>query len=314
MTTYITTHYYSASGPTLDACAYLGQRYDEERGYAPFEDECWVMSSRPGARSGLKFMTHFGTTGWLTRLWRSPRGAVFASSTTDSKVIYHPDLHGDEKRKFESMKLGVPLNGVWGLEDDFVLAWGATYEGTRHVFRYDGKRWQDMPAPKFEVRAMHGLAPDLVYAVGVGGGLARWNGKTWRRVATPTKEVLNSVFVATEDEVYATGGDGSLLQGNKREWDRIAEPSVPVRPLLGVAKWNNELWVAAGRRGLLKRTAKGELECVKPNLRAVDLDARKDLIIACGDMIATTKTGKSFTATGQDCLLKQRARKKLGRF
>ncbi|MGN6105441.1 MAG: hypothetical protein ACTHU0_10080, partial [Kofleriaceae bacterium] len=92
------------------------------------------------------------------------------------------------------------------------------------------------------------------------------------------------------------------------------EAPVATRPLLGVAKWNNELWVAAGRLGLFKRTDKGKLECVKPNLRAVDLDARKDLIISCDDMIATTKTGKSFTATGQDCLLKQRKGKKLGRF
>jgi hypothetical protein len=311
----IATYYYSASGLTVDACAFLGQRYDEERGYKPFESECWVMGIRPGPRDDVKVTFHFGSTGWLTRLWRSPGGAVFASSTTDSQVLYHPDLRGDPERKFESMKLGAPLNGVWGLEDDFVLAWGATFEGTRHVFRFDGKKWKEMPAPDFEVRAMHGLAPDFVYAVGVGGGVARWDGKAWKRFPTPTDEVLNSVFVAEENEVYATGGAGSLLEGSAHGWGRIAEGPVPGMPLLGVAKWKKGLWVAAGQFGLFKRVGtKNKLECVKPNLWAVDLDARKNLLISCKDFIVETTDGKAYMAFGRDFLLKHRAGKKLGRF
>ncbi|QSQ11627.1 hypothetical protein [Myxococcus landrumensis] len=316
MATHIATYYYSASGPALDACAYLGQRYDEERGYKPFEGECWVMSLRPKEEEvGLTATYHHGSTGWLTRLWRSPRGAVFVSSTTDAEVSYHPDLRGDPKHKFECTKLGVPLNGVWGLDDSFVLAWGATFEGTRHVFRYDGKKWKELPAPDFEVRAMHGLAPDLVYAVGVGGGIARWNGKTWKNFPSPTDEVLNSVFVEDEDEMYATGGAGSLLEGSAHGWGRIAEGPVPGMPLLGVAKWKKGLWVAAGQFGLFKRVGtQNKLECIKPNLWSVDLDARQDLLISCRDFIAATTDGKKFMAGGKDSLMKARAGKKLGKF
>ncbi|MCP3065267.1 hypothetical protein LXT21_41490 [Myxococcus sp. K38C18041901] len=313
MASQITSDYYSASGPALDDCAFLGQRYDEERGYKPLEGECWVLSLRPKAGGGLTAMYHFGSTGWLTRLWRSPSGAVFASSVTDSKVLFHPDLHGDPKHRFESMKLGAPLNGVWGLDDDFVLAWGATFENTRHVFRYDGKKWKELPAPDFEVRAMHGLSPDLVYAVGVGGGVARWDGKAWKRFPMPTDEVLNSVFVADEDEIYATGGSGSLLEGSAHGWGRIAESPVPGMPLFGVAKWKKGLWVAAGQFGLFKRVGnQNKLECIKPNLPAMGLDARKNLLISCRDRIAESADGKAFTSGGKDFLLTSRAGNKLG--
>ncbi|WP_342378044.1 hypothetical protein NVS55_01780 [Myxococcus stipitatus] len=310
----VATDYYSASGPMLDACAFLGQRYDEERGYKPFEGECWVMNIQRGDGDDSVVTSQLGSTGWLTRLWRSPEGAVFVSSTTDSKVLFHPDLQGDPTRKFESMKLGVPLNGVWGLDDDFVLAWGATFEGTRHVFRYDGKKWKELPAPDFEVRAMHGLAPDVVYAVGVGGGIARWNGKTWKTFPSPTDEVLNSVFVADEDEMYATGGSGSLLEGSAHGWGRIAEGPVPGMPLLGVAKWKKGLWVAAGQFGLLKRVgSQNKLECIKPNLWSVDLDARKNLVVSCRDRISESADGKAFASVGQEFLLDTRAGKKLGK-
>ncbi|WP_342378043.1 hypothetical protein NVS55_01775 [Myxococcus stipitatus] len=310
----ITTDYYSASGPTLDACAFLGQRYDEERGYKPFEGECWLMSIRPGDGTDLRAMSHLGSTGWFTRLWRSPSGAVFISSTTDSAVIFHPDLHGDPDLEFETMKLGAPLNGVWGLDDNFVLAWGSTFEGARHVFRYDGKKWKELPAPEFEVRAMHGLAPDFVYAVGVGGGVARWNGKAWKTFPAPTDEVLNSVFVADEDELYATGGAGSLLEGSAHGWGRIAEGPVPGMPLLGVAKWKKGLWVAAGQFGLFKRVgSQNKIECIKPNLGAVDLDARKNLVISCRDKIAESADGKAFSSGGREFLMRRREGKKLGK-
>ncbi|MFY1829224.1 hypothetical protein ACN47A_25120 [Myxococcus fulvus] len=311
----VVTSYYSASGLTLDASSFLGQRYDEERGFKPFESECWVMRLWPKEGGGLNTSTHLGSTGWLTGLWRSPEGAVFVSSGTDEKVLFHPDMQGDPDRKFENMELDVSPNGVWGLDGRFVLAWGSTFEGTHHVYRYDGKAWKELPAPDFEVRAMHGLAPDFILAVGTGGGAARWDGHAWKRIPMPTDEVLNSIFVAGEDEFYATGGSGSLLEGSTHGWGRIAESPVRGMPLFGVAKWKGELWVAAGQFGLFKRVdTQNRIECIKPNLWSVDIDARQDLIISCRDFIATTVDGKNFIAGGRDMLTKLRAGKDVGKF
>lgn len=309
----IESFYYSVSGLTLDACSFLGQRYDAERGFKPHEGECWVIGFRSQPGGNRQSKSFLGTTGWLTRLWRSPEGAVFVTTLADATVFHHPDIDGDPDRRFDSTKLGVPLNGVWGLGRDFVLAWGATFEGTQHVFRYDGGSWKEIPAPDFEVRAMHGLAADFVYAVGVGGGVARWDGHAWKRFPVPTKEVLNSVFVAGEDEFYATGGSGSLLEGSAHGWGRIAEGPVQGMPLLGVAKWKEELWVAAGQFGLFKRVGtQNKIECIKPNLWAVDLDARQNLLISCKDIIATSVDGKAFAANGREFLLRARAGVSLG--
>jgi hypothetical protein len=304
---------YSASGPASNNCYYLSQRYDAERGFKPFESESWVVTHHPAGGDQTTIGARLGATGWLTRLWRSPSGAAFVSNATDAQVFFHPDPAGDRKSPFAITKLGAPLNGVWGLSDTFVLAWGATYEGTRHLYRYDGKQWKELPAPDFEVRALHGLAEDLLYAVGVGGGVARWDGHAWKRFPVPTDEVLNSVFVAGPDELYATGGAGTLLEGSAHGWGKIAQAPGP-GPLLGVAKWNKELWVAAGQFGLFKRVGtQNTLECIKPNLHATGLESGQQLLICCKDMIVSTADGQRFRGSGKDFLLQDRKGKELGR-
>ena len=42
------TAYYSASGPALDDCYFLAQRYEGDSGYKPYEAECWVCGVKPG--------------------------------------------------------------------------------------------------------------------------------------------------------------------------------------------------------------------------------------------------------------------------
>jgi hypothetical protein len=145
--------------------------------------------------------------------------------------------------------------------------------------------------------------------------VARWEGRAWKRFPTPTDEVLNSVFVAGPDEVYATGGAGILLEGSAHGWGKIAEGPVAGMPLLAVAKWKKDLWVAAGQFGLFKRVgAQNKLKCVKPNLVSVDLDVRENLIISCRNMIVETEDGKAFSALAGDPVLEGRENIPLGRF
>jgi hypothetical protein len=306
----IETYYYSASGPAHNRCCFLGQRYEADRGYKPNEAECWVLSTEPLANGQIQQWTHFGTTGWLTQLWRSPKGVVFVSSMTDSKVLVSRDLKASA---FDHVKLGTPLNGVWGLDEDFVLTWGATWDGKRRLHRFDGKSWKEMPTPDFDIRAIHGLSPDFLYAVGVGGGIAKWDGHTWKRFPAPTDEVLNSVFVVTEDEAYATGGQGILLEGSASGWGKIGQCPQKGLPLLAVAKWKGELYVAGGQLGLFRRKGKTNiLDCIKPNITANSFDARENLVMACGDFIAQTPDGQNYRLAARGFLLNQRAGKAIG--
>ena len=305
----IATTYYSASGPSHEDCAFLAQRFDAESGYKPYEGECWICTAKRGADGKIYSMTHIGSTGWLTRLWRSPLGRVYVSSA--GGTMHMSSDPRDMSVPFETPVLDAALFGVWGIDDEFVLAWG-TRKQRGVMYRWDGKAWSEVPAPDFGVRAVHGIAPDAVYAAGLNGSVARWDGSSWQKIATPTTEILASIFVVSEDEIYAVGNQGTILEGSAAGWGKIGEgPGLP-GPLACVAKFGGDLWVGAGQLGLFKRQGTtGRFDCVKPNLHAVDFDARERLLISCDDMIASTD-GQAFKATGKDWLAKMRSSKDLG--
>ncbi len=301
----ITTAYYSASGPTFDRCAFLAQRYDEEAGYTPHESECWICSAARQPDGSLRFTMHRGSTEWLTRLWRSPSGAVYVSSANGTVHMNRDPL--DLAAPWSTPQLEPALFGVWGIDDRFVLAWGTEGQAPA-MARWDGTHWSAMPAPPFGVRAVHGLAPNLVYAVGVDGGVARWDGGAWRTFVTPTREILASVFVASPDEIYAVGNRGSILEGSAAGWGKIGVgPGLP-GPLAGVAKFKGDLWVGAGQFGLLKRVGTtGQFDCVKPNIHTTDFDVRETLLMAANEVLAGSPDGKDFKLGGRGWLLGMRA-------
>jgi len=310
----ITTKYYSVSGYTLDDCCYLGQRYDDKRGYQADEDECWVIVHSLDEDGDFATQVTLGTTALLSQLWRSPSGAVYVCDVSEGEINVNPDLNADDSSKrWKEYDLGVTLAGVWGLDDKFVLTWGSTFEGQHHLFCFDGKKWKGLPAPEFAIRAIHGPERNFLYAVGREGGVARWDGKTWKTFPTPTDEVLTSVFVAGADEYYATGAKGILLEGSAHGWGKLASCPLPKMPLIGVAKWKGELWVGGGSLGLYQRDgSKNKLKLIKPALKANSFDTRKNLLIGCEEFIAQTVDGKKFTSGGEEVLLEERDGMELG--
>ncbi len=303
--------YQQASGPAFNDCFFLGQRFDDEVGYQPEESECWVLAVvRDGGAPRVSFQ--YGTQRWFTGLWRSPRAVAYVTDGT-GEVHVNPALTApDSHQRWTRHRLGVPLFGVWGIDDGCVFAWGGTFDGRNVMYRWDGQRWAEMPNPGFEVNAMHGTGPNLVYAVGRLGRSARWDGRTWQQLAGPSNEHLTSVFVASADEQYATGSAGSLLEGSAHGWARIARGPGPDTALFAVAKWHGEVWVGGGAFGLLRRKGTtDQLEVVKPNIRATGFDARENLVITCFDVIAGTADGAAFKGIAQNALLNARAGKDL---
>jgi hypothetical protein len=307
----IVTNYQSASGPSYRDCCFIGQRYEHEDGFSPGDSECWLMSARV-VDGKTVVRNQYGAARWFTGLWRSPSGAVYVADA-EGEVHVNPSPNAlDSNTTWTVHPFTTVIMGVWGLDAAFVYAWGSTPQTGFHVFQWDGRRWQDLPTPGFEVVALHGAAPDLIYAVGAMGAIAHWNGRAWRRVASPVNEELVSVFVVSGDEQYATGNRGSLLEGSASGWGKIASGPSSDWPLHDVAKWNGELWIAAGPFGLMRRVGiSSDLEVVKPNLRATALDARQDLVVTCDDMIAGTGDGKDFRAAAKDSLKQARAGKPL---
>jgi hypothetical protein len=311
----IIVSYEQASGPSIADAAFLAQRHDADQGFIPEQSECWIMAVRSATGKGdaSELRAVGGTLGWYTGLWRSPSGRVYVTSSS-GQVVSNPNLW-DTQAQWDDNQLGPPLVGVWGIDDRCVFAWGATWQKEYKVFRFDGTRWSELPTPGFDVRAMHGIAPDLVHAVGIGGRIARWDGGRWTEPSSPVGENLTSVFVAGPDEIYATGAAGSLLEGSAHGWGVIttlATGGVGL-PLHAVAKWRGDLWIGGGAQGLFKRVGTtGQLDCIKPNIKAFALDARKDLVMTMNELIVGTSDGQAFTGVGKMWLENERAGRALG--
>ncbi len=277
-----------ASGASCEDCLVLGQRFFERLGFQPSDGESWAVLNTP-----TKTETLFFKRGWYTGVWRSMQGAAFISDAQGS-VHRLPATAGDPRAaSWKKDDLPATLMGVCGLDDSAqVFAWGLGEGSAPAVFRWDGARWHDMPRPPRRVIAMHGAQPDCVFAVGERGLVTYWNGSRWVEMGGVSSELtLSAVFVVSEDEVYAAGPDGVLLRGSIHGWSRLLEDQGPIS---AVTRWGGDIWVASlGELGLCKLEDRS-LSSQKPNLRALGLDGRTELVLCTLDAVISTADGESF--------------------
>jgi hypothetical protein len=294
--------YYGGSGFGIHDCCFLGQHFLTEHGFRPDRGESWVLRSSqpPPGKLGLQWVC--GVPGWHTGMWRSTANHVYVTELCGRIHICRnldsmADMSTWERVDFKN----TIMQGVWGLNDQCVFAWCKIGLRPSMLF-WNGKTWAEMPAPPEEVAGMHGTSPELVYAVGANGLIARWDGRAWTRALVPTQEFLISVHVESADEMYAVGHGAALWEGSASGWGKVADgPGV----LQGVAKFGGEVWVGGQKQGLLKRE-RNKLTVVNPDLHVNALDSRKVLLITTYDEIAETTDGKSFTTKAKSVLGKFR--------
>jgi len=293
-----------ASGNSAFDCMVIGYRSRIDTPFSASELESWIIRFEPSATTEGNVSTVFdyGDTSWLTGLWRSLEGPVYVSN---SEGIVH--IRKDFKKKkgqeaWKEVQLEAQLFGIWGLSDTCVFTWGKA--GGKHVmFRFDGKKWNPMPSPE-DVSVLHGLSPDLLYAVGPDGTMARWDGQAWKSVRIAAKSHFTGLFVAGPDEMYATTEAGELWEGTSHGWSKRAEAE---DSLWDVAKYKGEVWAAGGEQGLLRLKGKTKkLECIKPNVEATAFDARNKLLITTNEILVETDDGANFKGVGRDALRKFR--------
>lgn len=305
--------YSFASGASYSDCAFLGRRWRDAYGTNLADSDFWVMVNRP--EPGVESQTYgrWGPwTNWLVGLWRAlPSGIVYVADASSFSIHVYDDVM-DHARTARTYSLRFAPEGVFGLDDAHVYAWGTGKDASGQLeypmARFDGRDWQEMPNPGFPVSKMHGIAPDLIYAAGWRGGMARWDGRAWTVFPMPTGEVLSDVFVAGPDEIYATGHNGSLLEGTASGWGVITRSIDDRLPYTCVAKWNDTLWVGGGAQGLFRRVGQtDQLELFKPKVRAASFDARQTLVVTTANAIVGTLDGQSFRGSGIDSLLQMTA-------
>jgi hypothetical protein len=276
------------SGLSLDDCAFLADRWNNVGGWSRDAAESWIGEVKGGRLRMLR-----GQLGWLTSFWRSPSGLLFASDATGAKLaLWVGKITAQGVVNWYETRTPFVPAGIWGLDDDFVLAWGGVggAHQTQHLWRWEGASWRPMATPDGTVVRIHGASRDLVYAVGQLGMIARLDGGTWQTIPSPTQTMLSSVFVAGEQEIYACGTRGRVLEGTIYGWSELL---IAEAALSSVVKWHSDVLVGSATLGL-SRLDGNVLVPVDPDLRPHQMDARGNLLLACEDRLAETTDGKAF--------------------
>jgi len=273
-------------------CVFLAQRWSDLTGGSDDMNEGWVGQVVDG-----RVHTLMGKIGWLADLWVSPSGRIFVAEATSGAFAIHWNLSTDPTQTdWQTMKCPAVIEGVWGLHDELVFAWGRR-GSDNDMYWFNGQSWSQMPSPGVVV-AMHGTAPDCIFAVGEGGMVAHWNGAQWRRTTVPSVGTLSAVHVVSPDEVYATGPARRVLEGSIYGWQELCSTESGG---IYCGKWRDDLWVVTGVAGL-SRVIDNELVPVMhdPLLRPYCMHLGERMLLATADAIYDSADGETFQSLSID--------------
>ncbi len=245
-----------------------------------------------------------GLQGYITGVWFSPTGATYVV-TFDGTLYTRGPAEEAAYGGWRRVDFGreVELHGIWGIDDNDVYVWGR--DAWRPLMWHLSRgAITAMPAPPGRTTIVRGLGPELLYAAGDGGFVARWDGSTWARIRLPLSRPVTGLYVGNIDDVWLTTDNGKLFEGTSHGWALRLQLDAP---LYDVGRWRGAVWVAAGRRGLFRLVdRRDELAPVAPDIGAIALDTRGDLLALSEDCLASSSDGSEFTVTCRDVLLQER--------
>lgn len=199
----------------------------------PEEDQEIVIVRRTPQQPFISFQSR----GVLTRVWASPSGRLWAAGLLNGSYgVFSgvPDAAGnDHLAPVHLPDPPTPVDGVFGTSDDDVFAWGGGRIHAPVTWHFDGDMWRAAEAPG-RILDVHGPTPELVYAVGEAGLVARWIGDGWRRYEAPGTSTIRRVHVADDERMFACGGT-SAYAGSVLGWVHQADHT---SALHDVAVWN----------------------------------------------------------------------------
>lgn len=105
------------------------------------------------------------------------------------------------------------------------------------------------PSPYGNYLGISGSDPDHVWAVGMTGVVAFWDGKVWKSQASGSSIALRAVWAAAPNAVFAVGEKGQILRFDGTQWKSMQSPTL----LTLYSVWgtsDKDVW-AAGARGTL---------------------------------------------------------------
>jgi len=121
------------------------------------------------------------------------------------------------------------LFSVWGSAPDDVWVVGGDAQAAQ-IFHFDGA-WSEVEAPAVPLLAwVYGWGADDAVAVGLDGGMARWDGNTWESMDTGQTQDLWGVWGVGPDDFWVVGGTVGEAGPVLLHWDGDALVDVGLPP------------------------------------------------------------------------------------
>ena len=114
-------------------------------------------------------------------------------------------------------------------------------EGDRNWKRLDHKIRSEDEEEDAGFFSVDGFSATEIYAVGIDGEIAQYDGSEWRFITSPTNLILFRVQCAPDGKVYAVGQEGILLVGRGQSWETIDHDSTE-ETIWGTAWFNGALY------------------------------------------------------------------------
>jgi hypothetical protein len=218
--------------------------------------------------------------GWLSDLWLSPLGNLYAAG--ESGRIHFRSA--GEWRLLRTPAASM-LNSVWGASDREVFA--VAKDGL--VSGSATNEWNYVAKAK-DPRRLRGTSRNDVYAVGHRGLMLHFDGRDWRTLELPTNMHLNAAWPVSADLVYVVGPEGVLLIGAEGRW-RVLE--IDEVDLLDVVQYRDDVFVAAGTMGLF-RLQGDELVLIRDDINATRLTVDYGAMFVAGALSFHRYDGKDW--------------------
>ncbi len=203
---------------------------------------------------------------WLTSMWVSKEGHVFACSMDGT-------IHYNTSCKWEEQSLGTQysLNDIWGFDDDNLFCCGL--DGA--LFQKVGESFQLVKTGiKKDFQKIRGNSPKDLYIIGQAGSIIHFDGKKWSELDSPTSCFWMSLLSVSENEVYLCGEYGSLYRGNQFEWNKIDDVEFD---LWDLEFFKNRVVVACEEEGMF--TIQGNaLTSISKDIKVAGIHVAKDTL------------------------------------
>jgi hypothetical protein len=183
----------------------------EDGPWAAYAFEVWGSGPDDVWAGGTSFdsnLWHWDGTIWtnLTAagLVSIDGGNIFSISGTaedDAWLIAAPGVYHWDGATWTPTVLALGISAVWSVARDDVWAVGTD------IVHFDGTTWTEVTSVTETLVAIHGRAPDDIWAAGTGGSLFHYDGDAWAPVASGTTVDLQAVWVAGPGDVWVAGED-----------------------------------------------------------------------------------------------------------